>query len=156
MDPVTVFGVTTTYLALSVIIGEALVGAVITAAIVMAHIHKGRNHHWMILAAFLGDLLVVKPLMIYRASQGFFGSFPYPHTPGLYHITLAILAASFGLVNIWLGFRYRIKNKKSKNFYLNAKGRRHRIVGAVFVILWSATTVFGVWIFYTNYIGPLP
>jgi len=154
VDLITVFGVKMTYLALSVLIGEALVGIAIAAAIVMAHIHKGRNHHWIILAAFLGDVLVVKPLMIYRVSQGFFGSFPYPHTSGLPHIALAILTAALGIVNIWLGFRYRVKSGKSKNFYLNAKGARHRVVGAVFVALWAATMIYGIWIFYATYIGP--
>lgn len=154
MDLITVFGVEMTYLALSVLIGEALVGIAIAAAIVMAHMHKGRNHHWMILAAFLGDLLIVKPLMMYRVSQGFFGSFPYPHTPGLAHMSLAILTAALGIANIWLGFRYRVKGGKSKNFYLNAKGARHRIVGAVFVALWAATMIYGIWIFYAAYIGP--
>jgi uncharacterized membrane protein YozB (DUF420 family) len=154
VDLITVFGVEMTYLALSVLIGEALVGIVIAAAIVMAHMHKGRNHHWMILAAFLGDLLIVKPLMMYRVSQGFFGSFPYPHTPGLAHMSLAILTAALGIANIWLGFRYRVKGGKSKNFYLNAKGARHRIVGAVFVALWAATMIYGIWIFYNTYIGP--
>ena len=155
MDLITLFGVKMTYLALSVLIGEGLVGIVIAAAVVMAHMHKGRNHHWMILAAFVGDLLVVKPLMMYRVSQGFFGSFPYPHTPGLAHMSFAILTAALGIANIWLGFRYRVNSGKSKNFYLSAKGARHRIVGAVFVALWAATLIYGIWIFYTTYVGPL-
>jgi uncharacterized membrane protein YozB (DUF420 family) len=154
VDLINILGVRMTYLAFSVLIGEALVGFTIGVAVVMAHMHKGRNHHWMIMAAFLGDLLVVKPLMIYRVSQGFFGSFPYPNTPGLAHISLAILTAALGITNIWLGFRYRIRSGKSKNIYLNAKGRKHRIVGAVFVALWAATMIYGIWIFYSTYIGP--
>ena len=154
MDLITLFGVKMTYLALSVLIGEALVGSLIAAAVVMAHTHRGRNHHWMMLAAFLGDVLVVKPVMIYRVSQGVFGPFPYSHTSALPHMALAILAAALGITNIWLGFRYRVKSGKSKNFYLSAKGARHRIVGAVFVALWVATLIYGIWIFYTTYIGP--
>ncbi len=154
MDLITILGVRMTYLALSVLIGEAMVGIVISVAVIMAHMHKGRNHHWLMLTAFLGDLLVVKPLMIYRVSQGFFGSFPYPHTPGLFHISLAILVAALGITNIWLGFRYRVKGGNSKNFFLNAKGARHRMVGAFFVALWAATMIYGIWIFYTTYVGP--
>jgi uncharacterized membrane protein YozB (DUF420 family) len=155
MDLITILGVQMTYLALTVLIGEALVGIVIAGAVIMAHMHRGRNHHWMILAAFLGDLLVMKPLMIYRVSQGAFGPFPYSHTPALPHMVLAIFAAALGITNIWLGFRYRVKSGKSKNIYLNAKGARHRLVGAVFVALWAATMIYGIWIFYTTYIGPL-
>jgi uncharacterized membrane protein YozB (DUF420 family) len=154
VDFVTLFGVKMTYLALSVLVGETVVGIVIATAIVMAHIHKGRNHHWMILGAFLGDLLVVKPLMIYRVSQNAFGSFPYTHTSGLPHIGLAVITAALGAVNIWLGFRYRIRSGKTKNFYLNAKGRKHRRVGALFVTLWTATMIYGMWIFYTMYVRP--
>ena len=154
MALITLFGVHMTYLALSVLIGEALVGGMIAAAVVMAHIHKGRNHHWMMLAAFLGDVLVVKPIMIYRISQGVFGPFPYTHTPALPHMVLAILAAGLGIVNIWLGYRYMVRGGKSKNMYLNAKGARHRIVGAVFVAIWAATLIYGIWIFYTTYVGP--
>ena len=155
MDLITVFGVRMTFLALSVLIGEAVVGIVMAVAVIMAHTHRGRNHHWMILTAFLGDLLVVKPIMIYRVSQGAFGSFPYSHTPVLPHMALAIFTAALGAINIWLGFKYRIKSGKSKNFYLSAKGTRHRIVGATFVALWESTMIVGIWIFYTTYIGPL-
>lgn len=144
-----------TYLALSVLVGEAMVGITIVAAVVMAHMHRGRNHHWMILAAFLGDFLVVKPIMIYRVSQGQFGPFPYSHTTVLPHMALAILTAALGATNIWFGFRYRTRSGNSRNFYLSSKGARHRIVGSMFVALWAATMIYGIWIFYTTYIGPL-
>jgi len=154
VGPIDILGARTTLLALTVIVGEAIIGVSIAAAVLMAHFHKGRNHHWLIIGAFLGDLLVVKPLMIYRVSQGFFGDFPYPHTSGLEHIALAVSTACLGGANIWLGYRYRVRSSKSKNFYLGPKGRRHRLIGAAFVILWSATLVYGVWIFYTSYIRP--
>jgi len=69
-------------------------------------------------------------------------------------MALAILAAALGIINIWLGFRYRIKSGKSKNAYLNAKGARHRIVGAVFLALWAAALIYGIWIFHNTYVGP--
>ncbi len=149
-----ILGARTTLLALAVVIGEAIIGLTIAIAVIMAHTHKGRNHHWLILGAFLGDLLVVKPLMIYRVSQGFFGDFPYPHTPGLQHISLAVGTASLGAVNVWLGYRYRVRSNKSKNYYLGPKGRRHRWVGYAFVVLWSATLIYGLWVFYTSYVRP--
>lgn len=143
-----------TYLALAVLVGEALVGGLITAAVVMAQTHRGRYHHWMMLSAFLGDVLVVKPIMIYRISQGIFGPFPYSHTPAMPHMILAALAAALGITNIYLGFKYRIISGKAKNFYLNEKGVRHRLIGAAFVAVWAATLIYGIYIFYTTYIGP--
>ncbi len=154
VDIVNVLGVRMTLLVLAVLVGEAIVGVTIAVAVLMAHTHKGRNHHWLMLGAFSGDLLVVKPLMIYRVWQGFFGDFPYPHTSGLPHISLAVTAACVGAVNIWLGYRYRIRSAKSRNFHLGPKGRRHRLVGTSFLILWSATLIYGTWIFYTTYIRP--
>lgn len=148
---VTLFGIKIPYLALEVLIGEALVGIAILTALIMAHTHRGRYHHWIILAAFLGDLLVVKPIMINRISQGVFGSFPYGHTLGLPHMVLAIGTAALGIGAIVLGFHYRVKSVKSKKMYMTARGRIHRFVGAAFVAVWVITLIYGLRIFFLFY-----
>jgi hypothetical protein len=148
---VTLFGIKMTYLAFEVLIGEALVGVTILTALIMAHTHRGRYHHWLILGAFLGDLLVVKPIMIMRISQGVFGPFPFSHTLGLPHMALAIGTASLGVAAILLGFHYRVKSVKSKKMYMTAGGRIHGFVGAAFVAVWVITLIYGLRIFFLFY-----
>lgn len=127
------------------IIGEIVVGILLVLAFVMAARHKGRYHHYMILSAFLADELVFKPLMYQRLTLGVFGSFPYSGTVGLPHIMLAISATVLGAATVVLGFRFRIK--KGKKMFMPPKGRIHKIVGALYLVSWFATLLFGVLIF---------
>jgi len=131
-------------------IGEIVVGVILVLAFVMAARHKGRYHHYMILSAFLADELVFKPLMYQRLTLGVFGSFPYPGTSGLPHILLAVSVTVLGAATVILGFKFRIK--KQKKMFLPPKGRVHKIVGALYLMSWFATMLYGVRIFVLFYL----
>ena len=119
-------------------------------AFVMPARHKGWYHHYMILSAFLADELVFKPLMYQRLTLGVFGSFPYSGTIGLPHVLLAISATLLGAATVVLGFRFRIK--KEKKMFMPPKGRVHRIFGALYLVSWFATMLYGVRIFVLFYL----
>jgi hypothetical protein len=131
-------------------IGEIVVGAILVLAFVMAARHRGWYHHYMILSAFLADELVFKPLMYQRLTLGVFGSFPYPGTSGLPHISLPASATVLGAATVSLGFKFRIK--KQKKMFLPPKGRVHKIVGALYLLSWFAAMLYGVRIFVLFYL----
>jgi len=133
-----------------IMIGEILVGVLLVLAFVMAARHKGLYHHYMILSAFLTDELIFKPLMYQRLTLGVFGSFPYSGTIGLPHLMLAVTATALGAATVVLGFRYRIK--KAKKMFMPPKGRIHKIVGALYLVSWFATMLYGVRIFALFYL----
>jgi uncharacterized membrane protein YozB (DUF420 family) len=130
--------------------GEIVVGVLLALAFIMAARHKGRYHHYMILPAFLADELVIKPLMYQRLTLGVFGAFPYPGTSGLPHILLAASATVLGTATMILGFKFRIK--KEKKMFLPPKGKIHKIVGALYLVSWFATMLYGVRIFVLFYL----
>ncbi len=145
------FGVLLPLFAVEVIVGEIIVAVLIATALFLAITHRGRYHHWVLPAAYFIDVLLVKPIMISRITTGVFGSFPYFNTLGFPHVMLAILTAALGAVTIYLGFRFRIYNKKNKKMYLKAKGRIHRFFGAAFVVSWAITLAYGLRIAMTFY-----
>ena len=129
---------------------ELALGAVLVASFLMAVLHKGAWHHWMMLSAYVLDELVAKPLMVQRLMLGVVGDFPYEGTVALPHVALSVIASVFGLVTIVLGFRYRVK--KERKMFMPAKGKKvHRLVGAVFLISWFASLVLGLRMFFIFY-----
>ena len=62
------FGATVAPIVGFLLFGEIVILAALVIAFLMARMHRGREHHYIMLAAFLADLLVFKPLMLSRAS----------------------------------------------------------------------------------------
>ena len=130
-------------------IGEIAVGVLLVLAFVMAFRHIGRYHHYMMLSAFLTDELIFKPLMYQRLALGVFGSFPYPGTIGLPHVLLAVSATVLGAATVILGFRFMIK--KEKKMFMPPKGMIHKVFGALYLVSWFATMLYGIRIFMQFY-----
>lgn len=132
------------------LIGELAVFAVIVAAFVLARLHRGRHHHYVMLAAFLVDMVVFKPLMTARAFSGVWGEYPWSGTSILPHMVLDSLALVAGLGAIFLGFRYRVK--KDANMFMPPEGKMHRWLGRAFIVLWTITLLGGLRIFMDAYV----
>jgi hypothetical protein len=81
--------------------GDIGAGLFVTA-VLMAALHKGRCHHYLVLSGFLLDELVMKPLMYQRLSLGVFGSFPYSGTSAIPHLALAVITTVLGVLAIYL------------------------------------------------------
>ena len=131
-------------------IGEIVIGVLLVLAFLLAARHKGRYHHYMILSAFLADELLMKPLMYQRLALGVFGSFPYSGTVGLPHVLLAVSCSVLGALTVILGFWFRVK--KEKQMFMPPKGRIHKVIGALYLISWFATMLYGVRIFVLFYL----
>lgn len=144
------FGVYVSGTALVVMVGEALVAALLLVAVLFAKRHRGKNHHWTMLSAFLLDLAVMKPIMYAQAFSGAFGEFPYEGTQILPHMLLSWVTVIAGLAAIALGFKYRLK--REDNMYLPPKGQVHRVAGGIFIVAWFAAYLSGLYIFSRLYI----
>jgi len=142
------FGATVAPVVGFLLFGEIVILAALVIAFLMARMHRGREHHYIMLAAFLADLLVFKPLMLSRASA-VGGSYPWEGTRIVPHLLISLLTAVLGVATVYLGFRYRVK--KERKMFLPPKGKLHRIVGALFLVLWSATFAIGLVIFLETY-----
>ena len=132
------------------LMGETVLLAIFLGAWVLAKLHKGRDHHYVMLGAFAFDVLVFKPLMISRAFR-VFGPFPWSGTSISLHLYLDLVVAVLGVASIYLGFKYRVK--KGAKMFLPPKGRMHKWTGYLFVALWVATFVLGVKIFAWAHLG---
>lgn len=132
------------------LLGEVAVGIVLLTAFVLALTHRGAYHHWMMLAAFLFDELVLKAMMVQKLMQGVLGDFPYTGTSGLPHLLLSTLCTVAGLLAIYLGFRFRVK--KDRRMFMPPKGRIHKVAGAVYIVSWLASFVIGLAIFRSSYL----
>ena len=142
------FGATVAPIVAFFLFGELAILAALVVAFVLARMHKGSVHHYMMLTAFLADLLVFKPLMFSRASS-VWGSYPWDGTRIAPHLLISVVAAVLGASSVVLGFKYRIK--KGPKMFLPPKGKLHRVAGALFLVLWSATLVIGLIIFLETY-----
>jgi uncharacterized membrane protein YozB (DUF420 family) len=142
------FGATVAPIVAFFLFGELAVLAALAAAFVLARMHRGSTHHYLMLTAFLVDLLVFKPLMFSRASS-VWGSYPWDGTRIAPHLLISVCAAILGGSAVVLGFKYRIK--KGSKMFMPPKGRRHKIIGYIFLAVWSATFAVGLVIFLETY-----
>jgi uncharacterized membrane protein YozB (DUF420 family) len=131
-------------------IGEAAMLAVFIVAWLLGRLHKGKYHHYVMLAAFATDMLVFKPLMTTRALE-VFGPFPWPGTSISLHLYLDLAVTVLGFVSIYYGFKFRIK--KGGKMFLPPKGRMHKWAGYLFIAFWIATFVLGIRIFAWAHLG---
>jgi uncharacterized membrane protein YozB (DUF420 family) len=129
----------------TVLIGEAIVVALLIIAFLMARKHRGRDHHLIMLGAFLLDELLLKPIMIARAFDGTNGTFPWSGTAILPHLALSVVMTVLGMIVILFGFKYSVR--KGKNMFLPPKGKLHKIIGYAFIASWLASYLVGLWIF---------
>ena len=114
----------------------------------MARTHKGRMHHYTMLVAFLADLLVLKPMMYNRATSAWSPS-PWEVSRIAPHLLLSFVVAVFGIVSLYLGFKFRVR--KDRRMFLPPKGRLHKTIGVLFIVLWTIAFVTGVLIFHQTY-----
>jgi len=131
------------------LLGEAGVLAALVLAYFLGRYHKGRAHHYLMLVAFLADVLVFKPLMYTRAGIAW-GSFPWEGTRIAPHLFLSAAAAVIGLVVVVLGFKFRIK--KGTKMFMPPKRKLHKILGLLFIAVWSVAFVSGLLIFIETYL----
>jgi len=130
------------------LLGELAVLVTLIVAIILARLHKGSIHHYLVLIAFLSDSLLFKPLMLSRASSAW-GSWPWDGTRIAPHLLVSIVAAVLGVLAVVLGFRYRVK--KGSKMFLPPKGKLHRTIGWLFLVLWLLTFTVGIVIFLETY-----
>jgi hypothetical protein len=100
--------------------------------------------------AFLTDMLVFKPLMTVRALD-VYGPYPWPGTGILFHFLLDAGVVVVGISSILTAHKFRVK--KNGKMFLPRKGRVHRYLGYLFIVLWAATFIGGVRIFAWAYLG---
>jgi uncharacterized membrane protein YozB (DUF420 family) len=127
------------------LLGESILAVLLVLAFVLAATHKGRVHHYLMLAVFALDLVVFKPIMFSLALNGSNGLFPWEGSQILPHLIVSSIVAVLGLVAIYLGFRNFVM--KNGNMYMPRPGRVHRVMGASFIVLWLTTYVIGLYIF---------
>ncbi len=133
-----------------VMIGEMIIAGLFVTAVLMAALHKGWYHHYLVLSGFLLDELVMKPLMYGRLSLGVFGSFPYSGTSAIPHLVLAVITTVLGVLAIYLAFKHR--SKKDHKMFLPPKGKIHKYMGAAYLLAWLATLIVGLRIFASFYL----
>jgi uncharacterized membrane protein YozB (DUF420 family) len=148
LGPVDLLGATVEPIVAFFMIGEISILVALVVAFLLARLHKGRAHHYLMLAVFGADLLVFKPLMYMRASSAW-GSFPWEGTRIAIHLALSVVAAILGVVVVVLGFRYRIK--RDSKMLMPPKGRMHRILGRLFIASWGLAYLMGVVIYLQAY-----
>ncbi len=129
----------------TVLIGETVVVALLVIAFFMARKHRGRDHHFTMLGAFLLDELLLKPIMIVRAFDGTSGAFPWNGSAILPHLAIAIVMTVLGIATILIGLRHSVR--KGKKMFLPPKGKMHKIIGYAFIASWLASYLVGLWIF---------
>ncbi len=130
-------------------IGETALAAILVASFLLARMHKGRIHHYVMIGAFSVDLLLFKPVMFYRAMDGSNGFFPWNGTHVLIHFIAAMTVAALGLAAIYLGFRRVIR--REKKMFLPPKGKKHRLVGYAFLVAWFLSYIIGILIYLNNW-----
>jgi uncharacterized membrane protein YozB (DUF420 family) len=135
----------------AVIIGETVVAVLLVIAFLIARKHQGRNHHLIMLGAFLLDELILKPIMIIRAFDGTSGAFPWNGSAILPHLAIAVVMTMLGIATILLGFRHYVQ--KGKKMFLPPKGKMHKIIGYAFMVSWLASYLVGLWIFGSIWLG---
>jgi len=148
---VLVFGSDVPAIVAVMLFGEIAVFCVYLVAVLFAAVHRGKPHHYMMLAAFLTDILVFKPLMSMRAFGDVWGGYPWSGTSILRHMVLDTITLVVGIATIYLGFKYRVK-RENKMFMPPARKKIHRVVGTSFIILWLVTLVVGISIFVESYL----
>jgi uncharacterized membrane protein YozB (DUF420 family) len=127
------------------LLGESILAILLVVALLLAALHKGHIHHYLMLAAFALDLVVFKPIMFSLALNGSNGLFPWEGSQILLHLIVSTIVAVLGLVAIYLGFRKVVR--KDGKMLMPRTGRVHRIAGAAFIGLWLATYFIGLYIF---------
>ncbi len=127
------------------LLGESILAFLLLVALFMAAVHKGHIHHYLMPVVFTLDLLVFKPIMFSLAFDGSNGLFPWEGSSILLHLIISSIVAALGLLAIYLGFRKVVKN--AGKMFMPKQGRVHRIVGAIFILLWLITYVIGLFIF---------
>lgn len=135
----------------TVLIGETIVAVLLVIAFLIARKHQGRNHHLIMLGAFLLDELILKPIMIIRALDGTSGAFPWNGSAILPHLAIAIVMTVLGIATIFIGFQRSVR--KGKKMFLPPKGRIHRLIGYAFIASWFASYLVGLWIFGSIWLG---
>ena len=131
-------------------IGESVLLAAFIFAWALARRHKGKHHHYVMLGAFLLDILAFKPLMIARAFD-VYGPYPWSGTGISSHFFLDIAVVVFGVSSVVLGFKFRVK--KAGKMFLPPKGRSHKWLGYLFIALWVATFALGIRVFVWAHLG---
>ncbi len=131
-------------------IGEIAIMAVFVGAWALARLHRGKHHHYVMWAAFLTDMLLFKPLMMARALEAY-GPYPWPGTGILLHFVLDAGVVAVGVSSILTAYKFRVK--KNGKMFLPRKGRVHRLLGYLFILLWTATFIGGIRIFAWAYLG---
>ena len=149
IELVDIFGMTLEPIVVFFLLGELGVLVALAIAYSLARYHKGTAHHYLMLAAFLADLLVFKPLMYSRAGTAW-GAFPWDGTRIAPHLFVAALAGAIGVIDILLGFKYRVK--KGPKMFMPPKGRLHRTLGLLFLAAWSVAFVIGLVIFLETWV----
>lgn len=131
-------------------VGEIVIAGLFLSAVLMAALHRGWYHHYIVLSGFLLDELAMKPLMYSRLSLGVFGSFPYPGPSAIPHLVLAVITTVLGVLAIYLAFKHR--SKKDHKMFLPPKGKIHKYMGTAYMLAWLATLIVGLRIFASFYL----
>ena len=147
---VNLFGTEVAPVVAFILVGEIVILAVFVGAWILARLHRGRHHHYVMWAAFLVDMLVFKPLMISRAFE-VYGPYPWPGTGIPIHFWLDAGVVVVGVASFVTAYKYRVK--KNGKMFLPRKGRIHKLLGYLFIILWAATLAEGIRIFAVFYLG---
>ena len=142
------FGATVAPIVAFFLFGELAILAALLLAFVLARRHRGSTHHYLTLAAFAADVFVFKPLMLSRASSAW-GNFPWEGTRILPHLAISVSAALLGAFAILLGFKHRVK--KGPRMFLPPKGRLHKRVGLLFIVVYAIALAVGLVIFFETY-----
>ena len=142
------FGATVAPVVAFFLFGELAILVALVVAFFLARRHKGTAHHYLMLVAFLTDVVVFKPLMLQRASEAW-GSFPWEGTRIAPHLIVSLVAGVVGASAIFLGFKHRLK--KGAKMFLPPKGRLHKRIGLLFIVVWAIALVVGLLIFVDTY-----
>ncbi len=142
------FGATVAPIVAFFLFGELAILVMLLLSFVLARRHKGSTHHYLTLAAFLADIIVFKPLMLSRASSAW-GSFPWEGTRILPHLAISLSAAVLGAFAIFLGFKHRVR--KGSRMFLPPKGKLHKRIGLLFIVVYAIALAVGLVIFIETY-----
>ncbi|MGQ9588044.1 MAG: hypothetical protein ACUVT7_06675, partial [Thermoplasmata archaeon] len=112
---VELFGSDVPATATAMLFGEVAVFCAYLVAVLLAAVHRGKHHHCVMLAAFLTDVLVFKPVMSMRAFGDVWGGYPWSGTSILRHVVLNALTLVAGITAIDRGFKYLAK-REGKRF----------------------------------------
>lgn len=133
------------------LIGETAIAALLILSFILARKHKGLFHHYLMLVAFLADVLIFKIIMITRAFNGELGSFPWGEIVILPHLIISVAVSAVGAVAIINGFKFVLR--KNKKMFMPPKGKMHKLLGRIFLISWFVAYLFGIIVFGRLYFG---